>query len=139
MISALLILCSTPSACQCCSVSGIYLLFLSPSTLFISLSHSSVYHHLRPSRAPGFAYAWLELISHRIFIAKLLLQTPQQKVKFKFIIFLSSSSTTMQGWPLFHQLLIDLFKFLSPFLRNAELSKPTQLLYKVPFDRMSVM
>lgn len=36
-----------------------------------------------------------------------------------------------QGWPLFHQLLIDLFKFLAPFLRNAELTKPTQLLYKV--------
>ena len=35
---------------------------------------------MRPSRAPGFAYSWLELISHRIFIAKLLLQTPQQKV-----------------------------------------------------------
>ena len=41
---------------------------------------SHVYHIVRPSRAPGFAYSWLELISHRIFIAKLLLQTPQQKV-----------------------------------------------------------
>ena len=39
--------------------------------------------------------------------------------------------TSLQGWPLFHQLLVDLFKFLSPFLRNAELTKPTQLLYKV--------
>ncbi len=36
-----------------------------------------------------------------------------------------------QGWPLFHQLLVDLFKFLAPFLRNAELTKPTQALYKV--------
>ena len=32
---------------------------------------------------------------------------------------------------MYAQLLIDLFKYLSPFLRNAELSKPTQLLYKV--------
>ena len=32
---------------------------------------------------------------------------------------------------LFQQLLIDLFKFLAPFLRNAELNKPTHLLYKV--------
>lgn len=31
---------------------------------------------------------------------------------------------------MYAQLLIDLFKFLTPFLRNAELSKPTQLLYK---------
>jgi len=40
-----------------------------------------VYHLICPSRAPGFAYSWLELISHRIFIAKLLLHTPQQKVR----------------------------------------------------------
>lgn len=39
-----------------------------------------VFHIIRPSRAPGFAYSWLELISHRTFIAKLLLQTTQQKV-----------------------------------------------------------
>lgn len=32
---------------------------------------------------------------------------------------------------LFQQLLIDLFKFLAPFLRNAELAKQTHLLYKV--------
>lgn len=36
-----------------------------------------------------------------------------------------------QGWPLFQLLLIDLFTFLSPFLRNADLGKATQLLYKV--------
>ena len=32
---------------------------------------------------------------------------------------------------MYAQLLIDLFRFLAPFLRNAELTKPTQLLYKV--------
>lgn len=32
---------------------------------------------------------------------------------------------------MYAQLLVDLFKFLSPFLRNADLTKPTQLLYKV--------
>lgn len=32
---------------------------------------------------------------------------------------------------MFQQLLIDLFKFLAPFLRNAELAKQTHLLYKV--------
>lgn len=74
---------------------------------------STVFHALRPSRASGFAYAWLELISHRLLMSKLLLNTPQQK-----------------GWVLFQQLLIDLFKFLAPFLRNAELAKQTHLLYK---------
>ena len=32
---------------------------------------------------------------------------------------------------MYAQLLMDLFKFLTPFLRNAELTKPAQLLYKV--------
>lgn len=31
---------------------------------------------------------------------------------------------------MFAQLLIDLFKFLAPFLRNAEMAKPVQTLYK---------
>jgi len=68
---------------------------------------------LRPSKAPGFAYAWLEIVSHRVFIGRILSLTPQQK-----------------GWPMFAQLLTALFKFLSPFLRNAELAKPVQKLYR---------
>lgn len=68
---------------------------------------------MRPTKAPGFVYAWLELISHRIFIARMLAHTPQQK-----------------GWPMYAQLLIDLFKYLAPFLRNVELTKPMQILYK---------
>ncbi|KAG8224062.1 hypothetical protein J437_LFUL001139 [Ladona fulva] len=70
-------------------------------------------HILRPSKAPGFAYAWLELVSHRVYIGRMLALTPQQK-----------------GWGMYAQLLIDLFKFLAPFLRNAELAKPVTLLYK---------
>jgi len=74
---------------------------------------ANVFHDLRPSRAPGFAYAWLEMIAHRTLMSKLLLNSPQQK-----------------GWVLYHQLLIDLFQFLAPFLRNVELAKQTYLLYK---------
>ena len=32
---------------------------------------------------------------------------------------------------MYAQLLIDLFKFLAPFLRNVELTKSVQILYKV--------
>lgn len=71
------------------------------------------YHILRPSIAPGFCYSWLELISHRVFIGRILALIPQQK-----------------GWSMYSQLLLDLFKYLAPFLRNAELAKPVQLLYK---------
>lgn len=68
---------------------------------------------LRPSKAPGFAYAWLEIVSHRVFIGRILSITQNQK-----------------GWPMYSQLLTALFKFLSPFLRNAELAKPVQKLYR---------
>ncbi|XP_013418035.1 CCR4-NOT transcription complex subunit 1 [Lingula anatina] len=73
----------------------------------------NTFHILRPAKAPGFAFAWLELISHRVFIGRMLAITPQQR-----------------GWSMYAQLLSDLFKFLAPFLRNANLDKPTQLLYK---------
>lgn len=70
-------------------------------------------HILRPSKAAGFCYAWLELVSHRVFMGRMLASTPQQK-----------------GWAMYAQLLIDLFKYLAPFLRNAELAKPVTMLYK---------
>jgi CCR4-NOT transcription complex subunit 1 len=73
----------------------------------------NVLHILRPVKAPGFAYAWLELVSHRLFIGRVLALTPNQR-----------------AWGMYATLLIDLFKFLAPFLRNAELTKPAQLLYK---------
>ena len=41
----------------------------------------TVLHDLRPSRASGFAYAWLELVAHRTLMSKLLLNSPQQKVR----------------------------------------------------------
>ena len=41
---------------------------------------------LRPSKAPGFAYAWLEIVSHRVFIGRILSLTQNQK-----------------GWPMYSQ------------------------------------
>ncbi|XP_052816540.1 CCR4-NOT transcription complex subunit 1-like isoform X2 [Mya arenaria] len=73
----------------------------------------NTFHVLRPTKAPGFCFAWLELISHRVFVGRMLALTPQQR-----------------AWGMYAQLLIDLFKFLHPFLRNAELTKPIHFLYK---------
>ncbi|XP_043234309.1 CCR4-NOT transcription complex subunit 1-like isoform X1 [Amphibalanus amphitrite] len=73
----------------------------------------NVLHILRPEKAPAFAYAWLDIVSHRVFIGRMLAVTPQHK-----------------GWGPYAQLLIDLFNFLSPFLRNAELAKPITILYR---------
>ena len=68
---------------------------------------------LQPLRVPGFAFAWLELISHRSFMPKLLL-APGHK-----------------GWSHFQRLLVALLRFLEPYLRNAELTDAVRLLYKV--------
>lgn len=100
---------------------GYILIIIQQQNLLIKLFYSSqvltafchAYHILRPSLAPGFCYSWLELISHRIFLQRILATTPQAK-----------------GWSMYSQLLIDLFKFLAPFLRNAELAKSVTLMYK---------
>jgi CCR4-NOT transcription complex subunit 1 len=73
---------------------------------------SNELHKLQPCRCPGFAFAWLELISHRMLMPKLLMAKAQR------------------GWPLFQRLLADLLKFLQPHLSHAELSEPIRLLYK---------
>lgn len=41
---------------------------------------SNTLYYLRPQKAPGFAYAWLELISHRVFLGRVLAHSPAQKV-----------------------------------------------------------
>jgi CCR4-NOT transcription complex subunit 1 len=60
----------------------------------------------------GFSFAWLELVSHRSFLSKLLLEEDQK------------------GWDIAHQLLIDLLLFLEPHLRRADLTDAIKLYYK---------
>lgn len=69
-------------------------------------------HALNPTRLPGFAFSWLELVSHRMFMPKLLLAKGQC------------------GWPVLQRLLVLLFSFLHPFLSTGELSTPTRALYR---------
>ncbi|RUS35473.1 CCR4-Not complex component, Not1-domain-containing protein [Jimgerdemannia flammicorona] len=75
-----------------------------------ALGHT--FHTLQPLYFPGFTFAWLQLISHRLFMPKLLLADHQK------------------GWPVFQRLLICLFTFLVPFLRNVELRETTRMLYR---------
>ncbi|KAF5180416.1 Ccr4-not transcription complex subunit [Thalictrum thalictroides] len=67
---------------------------------------------LQPLKVPGFSFAWLELISHRCFMPKLL------------------NGNNQKGWPSFQRLLAALFKFMEPYLRNAALGASVQYLYK---------
>lgn len=73
---------------------------------------ANAFHALQPLKVPGFSFAWLELVSHRSFMPKLL------------------AGNAQKGWPYFQRLLVDLFQFMEPFLRNAELGEPVQFLYK---------
>nr|CAG8466511.1 6213_t:CDS:10 [Entrophospora candida] len=73
---------------------------------------NNTFHTLQPSFFPGFTFAWFSLISHRLFMPKLLLAENQK------------------GWSTFHNLLLCLFKFLVPFLQNVEMRDTTRLLYK---------
>ncbi|CAN0456980.1 unnamed protein product, partial [Ectocarpus sp. 8 AP-2014] len=69
--------------------------------LKVLAAFTSAFHALQPAVCPGFAFSWLELVSHRSFMPKLLL-VKQNK-----------------GWSYMHRLLIDLLIFMEPHLRRC--------------------
>eukprot|EP00756_Hemistasia_phaeocysticola_P010005 Hpha_TRINITY_DN14979_c0_g1::TRINITY_DN14979_c0_g1_i1::g.144134::m.144134/K12604/CNOT1, NOT1; CCR4-NOT transcription complex subunit 1 len=77
---------------------------------------------LTPTRLPGFAFAWLELATHRMFMPKLL-----------------RAKKSCDGWAHFHRLLCIQLRFLEPHLAGAELTEPLRLLYKGTLKVMLVL
>lgn len=75
-------------------------------------SFANVLHAVRPERLPGFAFAWLELLPHRLFLPPLM-AVPGQR-----------------GWPLLVRLLQDLLRFLYHPLRRAEMPDSVKLAYR---------
>ncbi len=75
----------------------------------------NVFNIIRPAKAPGFAYSWLELISHRNFISKMLQPAQDQSVK---------------KWNMYAAILTQLLRFLAPFLRNIELTQSIMVFYR---------
>ncbi|KAF8431772.1 Not1-domain-containing protein [Boletus edulis BED1] len=73
---------------------------------------SDTFSSLQPTYFPGFAFSWLSLVSHRHLMPKLLL------------------SENREGWSAFHKLLLSLFKFLAPFLKEADLQLAARDLYR---------
>ena len=61
---------------------------------------------------PGFAFAWLELVSHRSFFPSLLLLDGQK------------------GFSVVHQLLVDMLLFLELHLRNIAFTPAIEKLYE---------
>ncbi len=75
--------------------------------------YANILHlYLLPTRVPGFAFAWLELVSHRLFLPELLGVTGQR------------------GWVLVQRLLLDCLRFLYPYLRRGEMNEGIRLFYK---------
>ena len=99
----------------------------SPDPLFDSnnvdvlLSFGQCFSLLSPSRVPAFVFAWLELISHRMFMSKVLIS--------------KQPSCSL----LFARLLTDLFRFQQPFLRTAELTDSVKLAYKATLRILLVL
>lgn len=75
---------------------------------------------LGPSYVPSFAFAWLDFLSHPLFVEKCLYGKPTNR----------PLGSVYKGWALYAQLLIDLIEFEAPFLRNVELPPSVDLLYK---------
>lgn len=68
-----------------------------------------------PLRVPAFAYGWLELLSHRGLLPRIL------------------NAKLQKGWPLFERLLVQLLTFLAPHLQatgGTELPPPVRVLYR---------
>lgn len=78
-------------------------------SLFLS-SFADVLVELRPQQCPGFAFAWLELLSHRLFLPKLI-----RHPRALFAL---------------HKLLIFHLTFLEPYLASAKLNEAVSALYQ---------
>lgn len=65
---------------------------------------------LQPRLVPGFAFAWLELASHKALMPRLLQNKGKAQEKFS-------------------EILLALFKYMESFLRSAELHEPVKVLY----------
>ena len=79
------------------------------------MEFAEAFHALRPNRLPSFTFAWVELISHRTFMPKLLSVKGKNLVKCRTLL---------------RDLLVDLFRFMEPFLRNAQLTDSIRTLYR---------
>ncbi|CAA6673569.1 unnamed protein product [Spirodela intermedia] len=88
--------------------------FIDGVNLQVLISFANAFHALQPLKVPGLRSLCMARVDQ-----------PQ-----KFYAEAASEQQFIQGWPFFHRLLVDLFKFMEPCLRNAELGEPVRFLYK---------
>ncbi|KIY43711.1 Not1-domain-containing protein [Fistulina hepatica ATCC 64428] len=85
--------------------------FLGSAYIQLLIAMSDTFSSLQPLYFPRFAFSWMGLICHRFFMPKLLM------------------SEHREGWSAFHTLLLSLFTFLSPFLKEGDLRPSSKRLY----------
>ena len=71
---------------------------------------AAAFHYNSPMRLPGFAFAWIELIGHRVFFARML--------------------KNQSLWGFYFKLLADAVRFLEPFVRHGEIPNSMLIFYK---------
>nr|CDI56008.1 related to CDC39-component of the CCR4-NOT complex [Melanopsichium pennsylvanicum 4] len=85
---------------------------LGPAYVQTLLAISNTLNTLQPSFFPSFTFSWMSLVSHRLFMPKLL------------------EGNQREGWGAFHRLFASLLRFMSPLLGNAELQDTSRQLYR---------
>lgn len=104
----------------------------------IDLLPSDTFNTLQPIFFPGFAFSWMSLISHRLFLPKLL-SAENREVSSIFVCRMACTELHLQGWSAFHRLLHSLFKFMAPFLKTATLHNAVGTLYRGSLSLLLVL
>ncbi|KAI8089351.1 CCR4-Not complex component, Not1-domain-containing protein [Halteromyces radiatus] len=73
---------------------------------------SDALYTLQPLHFPGFAFSWLQLVSHRVLLPQLL------------------STSDRRGWRIYYKLVLCLLKFLGPLLEKQVLQTSTKAFYR---------
>ncbi|KAI8147372.1 CCR4-Not complex component, Not1-domain-containing protein [Fennellomyces sp. T-0311] len=94
-------------------LSSLYSEFNKIKSIQVLKVYSDALYALRPTTFPGFAFSWLQLISHRTFMPQLLAGNDRQK-----------------GWMICQRLLLELLRFLGPLLDRRVLQKATRQFYR---------
>lgn len=76
---------------------------------------------LNPSLVPGFSFSWVQIISHRFFLPRLV------------------QSERRALWSVCKRLLVDLLEFLNPYLLRVPLSNTIRIFYKAALRIMLVL
>jgi CCR4-NOT transcription complex subunit 1 len=85
------------------------------------LAISNTLNTLQPSFFPGFTFSWMSLISHRLFMPKLLASTPAN---------VEGNTDQDEGHVAFNRLFTSLLRFIAPIIRPYQLQDTSRVLYR---------